>query len=115
MDGDHDNNDPDNLVLIWGPDHADLHSGPPRSHDRPWKSEEDIAQEKETAGQQAYELRLQQIAWGQMGIPNALLVAKFYAKKNGLEWPLRVRTKKEVNTAALVEDGYPSAPVPYRA
>ena len=67
--------EPGNLVLIWAGDN--------RKVVRDWV----------TLGQVAYERRLEGRVWRDVGVKNALVLAKNYAVKAGKEWPLKVKTK----------------------
>ena len=91
VDGDHDNNDPDNLVLIWSGDHMAVLHGLKKFAGRGngvWMTYKELAELKLTKGERAYKLRLNGDPWEGMEIPNGMLCAKHYAKVNDLEWPV---------------------------
>lgn len=94
LDGDHDNNDPLNLVLIYDKDHYQLHG---IYHDtklnRTWQDVLAEQKAKITKGQIAYNLRTSGAKWAEVAtqvsasIPNTMTMARRYAKLNSLAWP----------------------------
>lgn len=105
MDGDHDNNDPSNLVLIEHTDHMRLHgmTGPGRVKMQHVVEAAKQARRKKflAEGKLAYEtaVRLRETATSASGIwvctaretklgAQAINRAKFWATENKLEWPL---------------------------
>jgi len=96
-DGNHSNNDPDNLIMIFSKDHAYLHSTSKFSArvNGKWMTQEEIDDIKLTKGERAYRMRLEGKVWREIGggtLPNC---AKFYAKKHGLKWPIHVPHPRE--------------------
>ena len=72
LDGDHDNDLPDNLVLVMRHDADKLPATRPASN-----------------GKLAYLARRRGQRWKDIDIPNALQVARLYAKYHDLEWPVK--------------------------
>ena len=96
IDGDHGNNAPENLVMIYSGDHFAFH-GAPRFAGRAdgvWMTREELDERKKTNGQKAYEARLSGKRWAEIDIPGALNVAKFYAQHAGLKWPINVKCRR---------------------
>jgi hypothetical protein len=96
VDGDHDNNDPDNLVLIERYDHLRLHGRPPADPSYIGKCGLEYALQK---GRSCYELRSAGgISWddvarkvyGRRRGQKAIQAAKRYARYHGLVWPIQV-------------------------
>ena len=99
-DGDHKNDDPKNLVLIFCGDHGSFHgaktfSGKSRGV---WVTAEQLKREREQAGKAAYEAVENGVAWELTGVNSAQNKAKAYAIKNGKPWPI----KKKLKTDGLV-------------
>ena len=95
IDGDHDNNEPDNLIMIYSSDHMLLH-GVKKFKGRGngvWMSQEEIDALKATQGETAYKLRLTGLMWKQIDEQlgkSTMHLAKFYAQHNNLEWPIKL-------------------------
>ena len=100
LDGDHSNNEPENLILVWSQDHMELHGLKRFSGrmDGVWMTREEMDAVKLSKGEAAYQKRLQSIPWAEMGIPNALGNAKHYAKAHDLEWPVPCERKKPMRS-----------------
>ncbi len=94
IDGDHDNNDTANLVLIFGRDHMSLHSMAPAMGDAKRNAEKAAhtrSRKKAKRGCQAYGLRLTGVTWAEIarstGIKSPLNAAKHYASVESKPWP----------------------------
>ena len=96
LDGDHSNNDPENLVMIFASDHMRLHNAehfiPLSRCKKNWNEESEG--EKLTRGEFAYKERLKGLGWKEIECKNPILLAKNYAIKKGMEWPIKL--SKEV-------------------
>lgn len=90
LDGDHQNNDPENLMLIYTDDHFLLHNAKKFTgrSGGVWMTQEELDNAKMTKGQRAYEDRQGGKVWKEIDIPNALGSAKFYAQRNDKPWPV---------------------------
>lgn len=99
MDGNCDNNHPNNLVLIERADHMRLHGS--ETFLRPLSRR---SKANDAAGEQAYTLRLAGHGWSQIGdtvfagLPaglagkahTAMARAKAWAHRNGKDWPVPI-------------------------
>lgn len=106
LDGNHDNNDPKNLVLIECSDHMMLHAGVRMCRlIGSVKMTERSRKTAATLGKYAYELRLEGMKWsdvanqlelyeaGNVNFPysaRAIALAKSYSKHHGKPWPIRL-------------------------
>lgn len=105
LDGDHSNNDPDNLVMIYHFDHFAMHGAKGfenRYKDR-WMSNEEIHEIKATLGEKAYKLRVSGLLWSEIDEileRQALQLAKFYAEQNNLQWPIVLSKEASDNIKA---------------
>jgi len=102
VDGDHSNNEPDNLVLIEHFDHMRLHNRPGQlgrlSEHRAVRVAKRLREREEISeavGPVAYTHRLNRRNWrgwsairSDIDLKSAKEFAKKYAKTNGLPWPL---------------------------
>lgn len=94
VDGDRDNNDPDNLMMIFKGDHMLLHNLKRwAAHDgEKWVTQEELMEAKKLKGQRAYEERLKGKTWIEIklttDIGNPLLAAKQYATHHSKPWPI---------------------------
>lgn len=99
VDGDHSNNDPLNLVLIYDRDHKKLHGLTFHRFDessqepRKWEDLRGYYEERVNKGKAAYELRQTPMTWKQVAekmecqASNALQYAQAYARAKRLPWP----------------------------
>ncbi len=106
LDGNHDNDDPGNLVLIEGGDHFRLHGGRIKF----------VPKKKRPAwiGEKAYDLRMSGLGWKsireQVKCGSAYSAAKRYAEDNGLPWVFpkiitKRRRKKRPTLSPWLRDG----------
>lgn len=117
VDGDHNNNDPDNLVMIYKADHFTMH-GAKVFHakmDGRWMTQEEIDSIKATQGEKAYKLRASGLLWREVDETlgkKTIHLAKFYAQYNKLEWPIKLsdevyiekRAKQKAKTQQKIDD-----------
>jgi len=107
-DGNHDNNDPSNLVLIERSDHLNLHNnkGLGRKVNGEWVTEAELSRiklRKVAIGQSAYDIRkVEGLAWAKIGTrlgyeprkaASVATTARAYANYHNLEWPLPHKTE----------------------
>ena len=122
LDGERMNNDPENLIMIFTGDHAQIHniklfeskSFFGKRGKGKWMTKEELEEHKrsiEALGEKAYNLRLSGILWKEVEeqtTKSAMLNAKHYAKVNDLEWPIRLSDEaqqkiKEVKSTKIKE------------
>ena len=102
IDGDHSNNDPDNLVLIFAGDHMLLHGMKTYSGRTggKWKTAEQLHREKMQMGEEVYGLRLSGSYWDEIEIPSGMAKAKYYAENAGKPWPIQISLRRRESSKA---------------
>lgn len=102
LDEDHSNNDPNNLVLIFGKDHFKLHGRYPDMGDGSQKWEDVLADKRARLqkGERAFELRKTGMKWVDIAVQiesdqaNTHHMARRFAILNGKKLPVFPRKKK---------------------
>ena len=92
IDGDHDNNDPKNLCLIYNSDHMMLHNGGTRPPCRvQYLKSGPKGPRKETLSMGGFAYRQKQggKTWREIGPRRLMQSAKRYAEHEGLPWPIK--------------------------
>jgi hypothetical protein len=89
LDGDHENNDPSNLILIHHLDHVMLHKSIPiPQRGLVWHDKEGYVNTKLIRGEKAYKEKASGKMWKDINVKNAQPCAKYFAQKNNLPWPI---------------------------
>lgn len=100
IDEDRHNNDPMNLMLIFGADHMKIHGrffNPITEMEKPkmkWADMTQYFQERLHKGRAAYELRVEGMQWHEIATKcetepsNAMHCARAYAAAKRLQWPV---------------------------
>ncbi len=98
VDGDHTNNEPGNLVMIYHGDHFQFHGGSPGLRNLvnikgKWVDKEEWEAQSLSDGRKAYEIRASGKPWLDVKaqIPSAWHKAKKFAQHSGKEWPIPVK------------------------
>ena len=105
INGNHNDNDHENLVLIHGDDHMRLHNSGTKLvkfHGRlreGWMTKEEADRKKLEIGKIAYEMRLEGYAWNNMedaiGRKSGNHYAKLYCLANDIPWPMGIKATKK--------------------
>lgn len=92
IDGNRDNNSPDNLILVETSDHEGVIHGRLRSIAEQIQRRLDAKNKRETAGEKAYRLRKLRLSWSEIDaflkVRASNMYARAYALSDGRPWPL---------------------------
>lgn len=98
IDGNHENDDPDNLILIELGDHQRIHNGLVIDFHNSRRGKWGVREKRIGLGDEAYTLRISGLKWRDIGLrlyPDkshsmaySINVAKMYAEYHDKEWPI---------------------------
>lgn len=114
LDGNHNNNNPNNLVLIYTRDHMMIHTGVKtlqRMTPCEWVDNKEYYEKKTDLGKKGYNLRKEKLKWGEIAerlnsdISSVYNATRMYAEYRDLPWFFFKKNKIKTNSEYLKKHG----------